>query len=338
MPYLPTCQTTASFGAMSDKKMLPVIIIGCQRSGTTLLRTVLGRHPALLEHPDEPQYFYWLHQRFGNVITDIPTAVAYLSHHPYLPADLSRQQLETSFAPHRQMSLPAFTQQYLHIWGSDRLRRQRPLLKDPAWVYHPELVQTLFPGATIVHIIRDPRANVSSQINRWPHISVWEAAHAWRRALRHRPGWQQIFGHNYVEITYENFLQEPDRTLTSLCRALNIEFTPEMLTFEQESTVYTPDHQPLTVKRRTLDPSRLDQWRERLSASDIQLIEHVCGQEMVSLKYQPLNPPAAQGQLFRRQLKERSAYAVKKTGKRIKGYGRKLGWKLGIGTLPLPQN
>ena len=318
--------------------LTPVVIVGCQRSGTTLLRTILGRHPALLEHPDEPQYFYWLYQRFGHEITDVETAVSYLSQHPYLPANIPPERLEAYFRPYSRLSLQEFAKLYLQVWGEDELQDKRPILKDPAWIYHLDLVQELFPGAVIIHIIRDPRANVSSQVSRWPQISVWEAAMAWRQAMRQSHAWKETSPAPYVEVTYKNLLQTPKETLQYLCRALDLEFVPTMLDFEQKTTLYAPNSQPRQVKYRTLDPSRLYQWREQLSPADIRLVELACQHEMAWLNYEPLNPSVPKSELFRRQVREVPHYYYKKAGRSVKAYGRKLSWKLGFGNLPLPQN
>lgn len=46
----------------------PILVFGCRRSGTTLLRSMLAQHPDLLVHPKEPQFILTLRDRFGEVL------------------------------------------------------------------------------------------------------------------------------------------------------------------------------------------------------------------------------------------------------------------------------
>jgi len=133
-------------------------------------------------------------------------------------------------------------------------------------------------------------------------------------------------------------LQKPNETLKYLCRTLDLDFVPTMLDFEQKTTLYAPNSQPRQVRYRTLDPSRLYQWREQLSSVDIQLVEMACQREMAWWNYELVNPSVPKGELFWRQVQEVPHYYYKKAGRSVKAYGRKLGWKLGLGHLPLPQN
>lgn len=315
----------------------PVVIVGCQRSGTTLLRTILGRHPQLLQHPYEPHFILELYQRFGYTVRDVGMAVAYLLKHPYLPDNITAEALKAAYATDGQLTLQAFFQKYLHVWAGGRLLTQRPILKHPALTYHLDLVTTLFPQATIVHVVRDPRATVASQTIRWAHYTTYETAMLWKNALKSVEHfvWQQN-DFPVIEISYEKMLLQPEQEIASLCQQLGIEFLPDMLSFEEETLEFTPDALPKRVMFHTVDVSRLNQWQERLSPMEICLIEYLCQKEMAAWGYEVTDPPVPAQQLNRQVWAERMYYYYKINGRRLKHIGRKIGWRFGIGLLKIP--
>jgi hypothetical protein len=314
----------------------PIVIVGCQRSGTTLLRTILGRHPQLLEHPKEPQFILELYQRFGYEVGNVGTAVAYLLKHPYLPDTLNREALRQAYAPYKQLSLASFFQTYLHVWAGDELQNRRPILKDPALVYHLDLVAALFPQAIILHVIRDPRGTVSSQKTRWQHYTTWECTMLWKKAMQSVARWNKTGKTPILEIRYEQVLLDSYQELAFLCRSLDIPFLPEMLTFEEKTTDYKPDGVPLKVTFKAIDASRLDQWRERLAPVDIKLIEYACRPEIEQWGYKLVRPVIPESQFYGRLIYERLYYIYRINGRYLKNLIRKVGWHLGIGLLKVP--
>lgn len=314
----------------------PIVIVGCQRSGTTLLRTILGQHPQLLEHPKEPQFILEMYQRFGYEVRDVKTAVAYLLKHPYLPDGINREALNQAYAPYTKLSLATFFQIYLQVWAGDELQSRRPVLKDPALVYHLDLVAKLFPQATILHVVRDPRGTVSSQKTRWQQYTTWECTMLWKRALQSTFYWGKKNKESLVEIGYERVLRNPQEEIASLCGRLGIPFRPEMLTFEEKTLDFIPNGPPERITFKTVDASRLHQWQERLTLVDIRMIESACLLEMNQWGYE-LTYPAVSNRHFYSQLAyERLYFFYKINGRRARYYFRKMGWRFSIGLLKVP--
>lgn len=308
----------------------PVVITGCQRSGTTLLRVMLGRHGALLEHPDEPQFILELYKRHGRTIKNTAAAISYIANHRYASDSVSDLALQEALQPNSEFLLKDLIQAYIRIWAGETVNVKRPILKDPALIYHLPLVRHLFPEAIIVHIIRDPRANVFSQIRRWPRITVWQASELWKRAVILGHQWATTRDKHYLEVHYENLVQNPAEELQSLCRHLQISYTNEMLSFEQEATLFAPDGTPRQVTHRTIDPSRLYLWKEHLTPADIRLIEDCCGQEMNIHDYPLQNPTVTFLPYTLRLIRERAYYRFKMSGKFTKAMWRMLLWRFNL--------
>lgn len=288
----------------------PILIVGARRSGTTLLRTILSQHPDLLVHPAEPQFILELYRRFGHCIYDVPEAVAYVRDHPYRAPAIDPQALAGAYGDCEQLSLQEFVQRYLQVWCGGEGHEKRPVLKDPYFILHLDLTFELFPGATCIHIVRDPRANVSSQRARWPEASLWECITWWRNAARtgHKVASQEPA--RCIEIRYEDLVKMPKQTVQRLCRFLHVPFRDELLEFELETISFMPGREPEAVRFTRLDPTRLTQWQKYLSPLEVRLVEEGCHREMRWYQYQRMNPPVAKVTFASRLLQEQVHYQI----------------------------
>ncbi|MCP4166576.1 MAG: sulfotransferase [Chloroflexi bacterium] len=81
-----------------ERTIKPTIVVtGCQRSGTTLVRSILAQHPDLSVHPSEPQFILELWKRYGPVIDDVPAAIDYVNLHRYKAESISLGRLQPFF-------------------------------------------------------------------------------------------------------------------------------------------------------------------------------------------------------------------------------------------------
>ena len=307
----------------------PIVIVGCQRSGTTLLRAMLSGNSHLLVHPDEPQFILELYERHGHSIRDVHGALAHMTSHPLFPQDLSPESLLSACGSDNTISLKSLVECYLYAWRGDSLEGRRLVLKHPRLIFHLALVHNLFPDVHVVHILRDPRATVSSQISRWPRMSIWEAASLWRRAVRAGRRWAELGRTPYTEIRYEQLVLEPERSLTELCQSLDIRFTPQMLEFELHQRAFARNAAPEPIQFTSPDQSRLHLWKERLSPEEVWLVENCCGQEMKWWGYTLLNPTVSLGRIGVRYARERLGYVLLVLGRRLKNLCRRVAWRLG---------
>ena len=160
-------------------------IVGCDRSGTSLLRSILNRSPALAIAP-ETHFLRRLSTtgrsreiaRFEPLSDDARVAAlaAYLYrgsrrwHAAYwewlrrsVPQEEFTQQLLAT-----ARSEPAIFSMLLALWAASQPGKAEALLgeKTPAHLYSvPELLRW-YPAAKVVHIIRDPRAIVASKVEK----------------------------------------------------------------------------------------------------------------------------------------------------------------------------
>jgi hypothetical protein len=186
---------------MSDA---PFFIVGCGRSGTTLLRTMLNQHSQLAIPLESLFIVDYLRadpttppQTFLKLILK-----EYEFHEwaiPFSAADFDGCVTAQDFID-RAHAL--YMQQYGKvIWGQ----------KTPRFVRFGKLLKQHYPGAKFIHVIRDPRAVVSSLIrSNVHHSNAYFAARRWLRDTNAGLSLQEYSGY-YAQI-HENLNQAPDKS------------------------------------------------------------------------------------------------------------------------------
>jgi len=142
-----------------QKDAKPFFIVGCVRSGTTLLRDVLRRHPNLAS-PEETHFFRWS-DPFG---TDMGLK-------PFLtnPVLKKHRELdgitENKFRAILKKSVPRadLCRKYMRTYiEKNKPEATRWFDKTPQNVYGAAMIAAEFPGSKILHIVRNPLDVVSS--------------------------------------------------------------------------------------------------------------------------------------------------------------------------------
>jgi hypothetical protein len=297
---------------MTNRSPGSILIVGCRRSGTTLVRTILEEHPNLLVHPFEPQFFLQLYRRFGLDRIPPSSALAYILGHPYRAPEVTGEKLGAGDFP---PDLTGIVHRYMVAWSSGHENRPK-VLKHPAFVFHLDIAELLFPECTVIHVVRDPRASVSSQRQRWSHLSVWQCAMHWRRAVEAARAWYRKNAGRYIEIQYEELVQYPEESVRKLCASLSLPYSKQLLSFRQQETVFEPETGQQLKLYRAPDPSRIDLWREWLTGDDVQIVEAICSREMAWWRYPAVSSSVPSFALRSRMVRERIACAVHRLANR----------------------
>src|SRR6266542_1835989 len=142
---------------MPSSRRAPIFVVGCQRSGTTLLRLILDAHPNISCGPET---------RFLTDLAHVTTG------------------------SWKRLAQYGFPKQYWHehIAGmfdaikSDYARRagkSRWADKTPRYALTLPFIDRLFPTCQVVHVIRDGRDVVASHRVRWGYLAALKAVRKW---------------------------------------------------------------------------------------------------------------------------------------------------------------
>jgi hypothetical protein len=304
----------------------PVIVTGCRRSGTTLLMEMLAQHPDLLVHPKEPQFIREGYARFGDDIRNVPGAVTYLTSHPYCPDNIESARFGAAVQGRSSMTYLEFIHKYLELWGADALLMRRPVLKDPAFIYSLDWINCILPGVQIIHVVRDPRGNISSQLARWNSARLWECLRRWRSAVHAGRRWGASKPDSYFQLHYEELVIHPEASLRGVCRFLHIPYKEGMLQFDLHESQYSPGGENNPVVYHAADPSRLEVWRDQLDDVEVAIIEKQTRGEADYWAFPATITSIPFWQLTSRTLAEQILDAILRSGRWVKASLRHLRW------------
>ncbi len=188
----------------------PIFIVGCPRSGTTLLRLILDSHPSVSAGPESR--FLWglraIEERNWSTLEGFG-----------LSLDEWHANVRTLFE--------AFHLRYAEHQGKTRWAD-----KSPDYALMLDYVDVLYPDAQIVHIVRDPRDVIDAWRRFYGLKSVHRAARAWVRYVRSAHDFAARHGDDKVmELRYEDLVREPESTLRPLFAWLGESWDDSVLEF-----------------------------------------------------------------------------------------------------------
>jgi hypothetical protein len=282
-----------------------VFIVGCPRSGTTLLKRLVDAHPEIAITRETHWITQLLKERDG-ASRDAPftaeLASRLIEHKRFirLRGDLERMGVDQAGLD-RLLSLEepvTYAQLMTAVYDLYAEGSGKRLVGDktPRYVRHIATLHDLWPSAKFVHLIRDGR-DVCTSVMNWDKAdravmrrSTWESypiettAVWWEQLVRLGREDGVLLGPDlYHEVRYEALVDEPAEECESLCRFLEIPYHEAMLRFHEGRTRQDPG---LDAKHawRPVTP-RLRSWRSEMSPDDLERFEAVAGELLDELGY-----------------------------------------------------
>lgn len=268
----------------------PIFVVGAPRSGTTMFRNLLNRHPsiAICGETHFAGFIYRRRGSFGDLrqLSNRQRLVQeYLALQRFKRMDMDLKALGKTLIE-EGVSYPDLFASLLRFYARSHGKR-RCGEKTPRHALFTKTLIEWYPRATILHLIRDPRDVVASLMRMpWAPSSVVANARIWSRfnaaALRsqNHPG--------YLQVRYERLVTDPEGELKRICTFLNEEYSPAMLVPEQNAG---PDKAWFQRAKTRVTTQRLEKWREDLTPGDAALVEWFAGPSLEMFGYACALPP-----------------------------------------------
>jgi hypothetical protein len=254
---------------MTISNLPPFFVVGAVRSGTTLLRLLLGHHPRICRC-DEFEYV-------ATAIsgrTEWPDSDKYADQLP-----LHRDFREAGYRVDRTRAFPDIAREFL-------VQRQRMDARElvGATVHnHFDELLRIWPDAKFIHLGRDPRDVARSCVEMGWNGNAWAAVEIW---IRSEDAWQrirkQVPADRLLEVEFEDLVADAEKALRRVTAFLGVEYDPAMLEIEKDTTYRRPS------------PRASRSWRDDASKFDVRAMEARLGARLAQAGYAASGEPALQ--------------------------------------------
>lgn len=270
-------------------EMAPFFIVGCGRSGTTLLKSILSAHPDLFLMP-ETFFFRSILPRLAHNEQAPWKAVDswWLAEVGITPDSIKpfvEKRLEEGRAPDCTLLAAIFD-----IHGT-RNPGKAIGEKTPDHINHLAEIRTCFPDARIIQIVRDPRAVLASfRKVKVGSNAVSDVVKEWLGAITVLERWRGTEG--FFSIRYEDLVKNPEEVLREVCQTLGVYWSADLLEYHRRSEKgFAPEQGHHANTLRPLFLGSLNSWRTALSDTDIALVEWAVRGAMPRYGYTPEGRP-----------------------------------------------
>ena len=298
--------TTQQRPPMTDAERLAEIerglffIVGCGRSGTTLLQTMLLSDPSIVL-PPETKFYSALDALGWKARFDLSRDVDFGMAVRLMWEDQARRGLECDRATFERFAAAAdrtwdglflaYLAAYAEPSGATRVGE-----KSPVHTHYVGPLGRSFPRARFIHIVRDPRAVVLSRIRAGFGSNLVEPnVHRWVRAAEMHRDDAGPLGDRYLLVRYEDLVTDQRATLEKVCAFLSIELTDAMLEHHKRDDKGFPTRSKEWMENTTkpVFTSSIEKWKAELSPAKTAMIDFALGEHLTAMGYEPSGAEAS---------------------------------------------
>ena len=275
-----------------------VFIVGCPRSGTTLLRRIVSAHPQIVITPEAHWIPVWFEQRRGLTPDGFVTPELIselLAHNKFTLFGLGREAVMSLVGGDQPISYASFVTGIFDLYGEAQGKKAVGN-KTPDSVRRMGTLHALWPEVRFVHLIRDGR-DVALSLMSWPSVRskkpgtfpTWKddpvstAALWWELNVRRgREAGETLGPELYCELRYESLVAYPAQECANLCEFLGLAYDEAMLNYHE---VFKASAGPEVVHDRQPITPGLRNWRAQMPANDVERFEAAVGVLLDELGY-----------------------------------------------------
>jgi mRNA-degrading endonuclease toxin of MazEF toxin-antitoxin module len=270
----------------------PIFVAGLERSGTSLLYALLASHPniAMTRRTNLWTHFYG---QYGDLADDanLDRCINVMMQYKRLvKLDPDERRLREAF----RSGDPTYARLFalLEQQHADRVGRPRWGDKSLHTERYAEPILDGYPGARILHMMRDPRDRYASSLTRWRTRRGGAGAGTaeWLSSARIGARNGARFPAQYLVVRYETFAAQPEQAMRQICGFIDEPYAPEMLEmrgardFRDQGSNSSYGARPAGV----ISTDSIGRFREVLSARQIAFIQRSADAEMAALGYAPV--------------------------------------------------
>lgn len=265
---------------MSVRRPDPLLLIGgCPRSGTTLLRNMLDAHPELAVPVESQVVIDVLAEgAVAGSLSDLPAIWRRIRAHPNFAAwGLADEEVAAELRGRPADSYAELIRALLAAYARAQ-EKSHSAHKAPGHARLFHRLGELFPRSRMAMVVRDPReVAMSLSVQAFSTGGLVRAAIVWRNHARAARLARQVRGgERPLEVRYERLVGDPADELKRVCDQVGLEYDERMLDHTRGHVDGGAHHgtsgQPIRADLR--------RWREEMRPSEVALVEAIAGEEM----------------------------------------------------------
>lgn len=265
-----------------------IFIIGAPRSGTKLLRGLLNGHSKIYIPEVETLFLYDIYSRwgnFGNIANkdNFKKLYSFIISTPfYSYLEDAKEEYIVDFDYWFDSITNASYGHVMSKFFESCAHKKGKIIfgdKTPSYIYPVSFIREQFPGARIIHLVRDPRDYVLSAQKAWGK-NIFRSAHRWNLWIKSAVQNLKLREDDNILVKYESLLQNPEIEIERITTFLDVSYEPEML-----NLVKTVENLGDAKGLKGIVKVNFRKWKDRLNPSQIRCIEELCFDSLNILNY-----------------------------------------------------
>jgi hypothetical protein len=277
-----------------------VFIVGCPRSGTTLLRRMINAHPLIAITRRETHWVTACYRKRIGITAEGMVTESLISwlinDERFQYMNISRTELDALLEALPALPYADFVSRIFDLCASHEGKNLAGD-KTPGYARDLPLLHDLWPRARFIHLIRDGRdvclslldwaksSRVAGRFFPWANDPILSAALFWQGHVTPARQAGPALGPNlYMEVRYEDLVSQPGKQCAALCAFLKVPMSERMLLADDQGRKLRPG---LDAKHARLPPTTgLRDWRAQMRPEDAARFEALAGGLLTELGYE----------------------------------------------------
>jgi hypothetical protein len=269
----------------------PVFVVGCPRSGTTLLYNMLLSSGDFAVYLAESNVFNLLVPRFGDLSVR-------RNRDKLIDAWLHSKLFRATFLDAEEVKSKLLAEcgnggDFLRIVMGEMVRAQgvkRWADNSPEELLHVRAIKKELPDALFIHMIRDGRdvaLSLDARPHRWVRPFPWDKQNSlsvtgvfWEWMVQKGREQGETLGGDYLEVRFEDLQTEPHATLAKIGEFVQHDLNYERIVQVGIGTVSEPN---TSFKGDAGSP--VGRWKKKISPEKLAMFEELVGSTLMQLGY-----------------------------------------------------
>jgi hypothetical protein len=284
--------SSVSAPALTDRCNRPVFVLGCPRSGTTVLYHMLLSAGDFAVYRSESNVFNLLAPRFGGMrsASDRRRLMrCWLRSLLFRVSGLDAAQIEAKINAECHCAGDFLRIVMGEVARVQKVRRWADCT--PEHLLYMEHIKRQIPDALFIHIIRDGRDVALSYIKQgWAHTLPWDgderlafAGLYWEWMVRKGREQGKSLGQDYQEVRFEELVANPHQTLSQLGKFVEHDLDYERIRRAGIGSVSQPNSSFAGESEESFNP--VARWKTKLSSEQKTAFESLVGDFLRQLEY-----------------------------------------------------